>query len=117
MDRRAVITGVLALGLVFGSGSAAFAGETRGNGEPNDNQGKAHSECHYSGLDVADAIEGNPPAFNDDASSKRGNQAPGGKDRYHGVQNWGAYVVYGSSDFLTSIGLHPGQACRGNATH
>lgn len=117
MDRRAVITGVLALGLVFGSASAAFAGETRGNGEPNDNQGKAHSACHYSGLDVADSVENNDLGHDDDWASVRGNQSPAGKDRFHGVQSWGSFVVGGASELLTGMGLHPGMACRGNVTH
>jgi hypothetical protein len=115
MMKRASIVCVVALGLVLGSGGAAMAGETRGNGTDNENNGKARSACHYSGLDVADADEGNPPGLDDDWAGERGNQSPGGEDRYHGVQNWGAYVKAGASGMLTEMGLHPGMACRGNA--
>jgi hypothetical protein len=102
-------------GLVFGSAGAAVAGETRGNGDPNENSGQPHSACHFSGLDEADSVEQNPPPLNDDAVGMRGNQAPAGEERYHGVQNWGAFVQADAEGFLIELGAHPGQACRGNA--
>ena len=108
--KRIAVGCVLALGLVLGSSTAAMAGETRGNGEENENNGKARSACHYSGLDVADAGEGNPPGLDDDVVGMRGNQDKG----YHGVQNWGAFVQADAEQFLIDIGAHPGQACRGN---
>lgn len=96
--------------LVLGSGGAAMAGETRGNGDPNDNNGNPHSACHFSGLDVSDETEGNPPGFDDDWAGERGNQSPGGEDRYHGVQSYGSFVSSGAKDLVPS----PGEACRGN---
>jgi len=108
--KRIAVGCVLALGLVLGSSAAATAGETRGNGEENENNGKARSACHYSGLDVADAGEGNPPGLDDDGVGKRGNQ----EDGYHGVQNWGAFVQAGQSVILERLGLPPGKTCRGN---
>lgn len=100
---------VLMAGLVFGSSGAAMAGETRGNGDPNDNNGQPRSECHYSGLDQADEVEmaaGQPPEFNDDWAGERGSQKKG----YHGVQSYGAFVSSGAKAFVPS----PGEACRGN---
>jgi hypothetical protein len=104
---------LLVAGLVFGSAGAAVAGETRGNGDPNDNSGQPRSACHFSGLDQADDVEaegGQPPAFNDGTRAVRGNQSPGGEDRYHGVQNWGSFARTGD---VPPAG--PGEECRGNA--
>jgi hypothetical protein len=42
--------------------------------------------------------------------AERGNQSPGGTDRYHGVQNYGIFVKAGLKPFLPS----PGQACNGS---
>ena len=111
--KKTLACAVVAVALVLGSGGAAMAGETRGNGDPNDNSGQPHSACHFSGLDVADAGEGNPPGFDDDWAGERGNQSPGGMDRYHGVQSYGAFVSSGAKDFVPS----PGEACRGNVVH
>lgn len=50
--------------------------------------------------------------FDDDAFAVRGNQSPGGVDRYHGVQSYGSFVsrVPGAKAFLPS----PGVACNGS---
>ena len=64
----------------------------------------------FSGLDTADAIEGNPEGFNDDALAMRGNQSPGGVDRYHGVQSYGVFVRADLKDVVPS----PGMACNGS---
>ena len=63
----------------------------------------------FSGLDTADAIEGNPEGFDDDALAMRGNQSPGGVDRYLGVQSYGIFVRAGLKAFEPS----PGTACNG----
>ncbi len=39
----------------------------------------------------------------------RGNQSPGGVDRYHGVQSYGIFVQAGLKDIVPS----PGMACNG----
>ena len=96
-------------GLVFGSAGAAVAGETRGIGDPNDNNGQPRSACHFSGLDQADAVEeeaGQPPEFADDWAGERGSQTNG----YHGVQNWGSFARTGDAP-----PSGPGEECRGNA--
>lgn len=108
---KRTITGcVIALGLVFAGAGAAQAGEVNGNGKPIPAPDRANSECAYSGLDTSDALENNPPGFNDDALAVRGNQSPGGKDRYHGVQNYGMFVKAGLKGVVPS----PGLACNGS---
>ncbi|GAA2034227.1 hypothetical protein GCM10009819_18000 [Agromyces tropicus] len=99
--KRAFIGCVVALGLVVGGAAgAAFAGETNGKGEPIPGAHKAHSACAYSGRDVPDEIEANPPGFDDDFVT-------GGH-----VQSYGMYVRAGLKDdpHVPS----PGIACRGN---
>jgi hypothetical protein len=59
---------------------------------------KAHSACHFSGRDLPDADEHNPPGFDDDAIT-------GGH-----VQSYGQIVSFGLKDAFPS----PGVACRGN---
>ncbi|MFE6509235.1 hypothetical protein ACFVDI_02420 [Nocardioides sp. NPDC057767] len=100
----------IAAGLVLAGAGAASAGEVNGTGGEIPAPDHASSECVFSGLDTADAIEGNPPQFNDDALGVRGNQSPGGEDRYHGVQSYGIFVRAGLKEFVPS----PGEACRGN---
>jgi hypothetical protein len=102
---------LIVAGLVFGSAGAAVAGETRGNGDPNDNNGQPHSACHFSGIDVSDDIElaEDPEGFPDDGIGERGSQ----KNGYHGVQSYGAIVAAGGKAFVPS----PGEACRGNVPH
>jgi len=104
---------LIVAGLVFGSAGAAVAGETRGNGDSNENNGQPRSACHFSGLDQADVVEeaeGQPEAFADDALAVRGNQTHAGEYRYHGVQNWGTFARTGETP---PVG--PGEECRGNA--
>ncbi|WP_242494610.1 hypothetical protein [Nocardioides zhouii] len=64
----------------------------------------------FSGLDTLDSLEGNPEGFDDDLLAVRGNQSPGGVDRYHGIQSYGMFVKAGAKAFLPS----PGQACNGS---
>ncbi|GAB3020733.1 hypothetical protein GCM10011376_22930 [Nocardioides flavus (ex Wang et al. 2016)] len=101
---------VVAAGLVLAVAGTASAGEVNGNGDEIPAPDRAASECVFSGLDTADSIEGNPPQFNDDALAVRGNQSPGGVDRYHGVQSYGIFVRAGLKDVVPS----PGQACNGS---
>ena len=96
--KRAVIGCIVALGLVVGGGAgAAFAGETNGKGDPVPGAEKANSACAFSGRDLPDSIEGNPPGFDDDAVT-------GGH-----VQSYGMYVRAGLKGEVPS----PGDACRG----
>jgi hypothetical protein len=99
----------VAAGLVLSGAGIANAGEYRGPGSSSDTPAPTHaaSACAFSGQDHADSIENNPPGFNDDALAMRGNQSPGGVDRYHGVQSYGIYVRAGLKDAVPS----PGQAC------
>jgi hypothetical protein len=101
---------IVAAGIVLGSGGAAMAAEVNGNGDPVPGAHNAHSECAFSGLDTADALEMNPPGFDDDAIAVRGNQSPAGVDRYHGVQSYGTIVRAGGKATAPS----PGMACRGD---
>jgi len=108
--KRVMSVCALTAGLVLAGAGAASAGEVNGKGDPIPAPGNASSECVFSGLDTADSLEGNPPGFDDDALAVRGNQSPGGVDRYHGVQSYGMFVRAGLKEFLPS----PGEACRGN---
>lgn len=96
--KRAIIGCVAALGLVLGGASTAFAGETNGNGDPIPGADTAHSACAFSGQDLPDSIEGNPPGFDDDFVTNG-----------H-VQSYGKYVSHGLKSAVPS----PGDACRGN---
>jgi len=110
--KRLAIGCAIALGLVAAGSSAAYAGETNVNGDPTSGPSHASSECAYSGLDRADAVENNPPGFDDDAIAMRGNQSPGGVERYHGVQSYGSFVKAGMKD---GYGIpSPGVACNGS---
>ncbi|WP_194409434.1 hypothetical protein [Microbacterium cremeum] len=104
--RKTLACAAVAVALVLGGGGAAMAGEVNGNG--GEAQGAAHakSACAFSGQDTADAIEGNPPGFDDDALAMRGNQKHG----YRGIQSYGMFVSAG-----VDVGVNPGMACRGNA--
>lgn len=108
--KRLIGSCVLAAGLVVSGAGAATAGEVNGNGQDIPAPQHAASECVFSGLDTLDAIEGNPEGFDDDALAVRGNQSPGGVDRFHGVQSYGIYVRAGLKEFVPS----PGMACRGH---
>lgn len=96
--RRIAATCALALGFVLAGTSTAHAGETNGNGDPIPGAHNASSECAFSGQDLPDSIENNPPGFDDDAVA------------IHGVQTYGQYVAAGLKAFVPS----PGVACRGN---
>jgi hypothetical protein len=96
--RKVIIGGALAAGLTLGVGGTAFAGEVNGKGESIPGAHKASSECAFSGQDLPDDIENNPPGFDDDAIMIRG------------VQSYGPFVSQGLKAFVPS----PGDACRGN---
>ena len=108
--KRVMSACAVAAGLVLASAGAASAGEVNGNGEDIPATTHASSECAFSGLDTLDSIEGNPEGFDDDALAMRGNQSPGGADRYHGVQSYGIFVRAGLKAFVPS----PGEACNGS---
>jgi hypothetical protein len=96
--KRITIGCLVAVGLVLGGTSTAFAGETNGNGDPIPGADRASSACAFSGRDLPDSIEGNPPGFDDD-------DVTGGH-----VQSYGQIVRAGGKAFAPS----PGDACRGN---
>lgn len=104
---KSLLVSVAAAGLVLGVSGTAHAGEVNGNGEDIPAPTRASSECVFSGQDTADAIEDNPEGFDDDGLAVRGNQSPGGKDRYHGVQNYGMFAKV----HLKAVVPSPGQAC------
>jgi len=108
--KRWVATCAITAGLVLSGGGVANAGEVNGNGLDIPAPTQAASECVFSGQDTADSIEDNPEGFDDDALAMRGNQSPGGVDRYHGVQSYGIFVKAGLKDFVPS----PGMACNGS---
>ena len=108
--KRLIGSCILAAGLVVSGAGAATAAEVNGNGADIPAPSRAASECVFSGLDTADSIEGNPEGFDDDALAVRGNQSPGGVDRYHGVQSYGMFVRAGLKELVPS----PGTACRGS---
>ena len=95
---------VIAVGASFVLCGPVFAGETTGTGEPTKGGDKAHSACVFSGQDVADGVEGNPPGFDDDWASAR----PGHSQVL--VQSYGSYVRAGAKAFVPS----PGEACNGS---
>ena len=108
MRIRSVLIAVGCGIVVTGTGGTAFAGEYNGsNGNDTPATLNAHSVCAFSGLDHSDSIENNPPGFNDDGIAVRGNQSPGGVDRYHGVQSYGSFVRSGLKSDVPS----PGDAC------
>jgi hypothetical protein len=108
--KRLIGSCAVAAGLVLSGSSVANAGEVNGNGSDIPAPTRAASECVFSGLDTSDAIEGNPEGFDDDPLAMRGNQSPGGVDRYHGVQSYGIFVRAGLKDLVPS----PGMACNGS---
>lgn len=107
--KRLIASCAIAAGLVLSGAGIASAGEVNGNGKDIPAPTRAASECVFSGLDTADALEDNPPGFDDDALAMRGNQSPAGVDRYHGVQSYGIFVRAGLKDLVPS----PGEACNG----
>ncbi|AEG42871.1 hypothetical protein [Isoptericola variabilis] len=100
--KRVLITSVTVLGLVVGGAAAAQAGETNGRGDPIPGAHTASSACAFSGQDRLDALENQPPEFNDD-------HLYGFRERGR-VQSYGMYVKNGLKGVVPS----PGIACRGN---
>lgn len=96
--KRITIGCIVAVGLVLGGASTAFAGETNGNGDPIPGAHNASSACAFSGQDLPDAEENQPPEFDDDFVT----------DGH--VQSYGRWVSHGFKDAVPS----PGEACRGN---
>ncbi|WP_125775096.1 hypothetical protein [Antribacter gilvus] len=96
--RRVIMTCAVAAGLTLGGGMSAQAGETNGNGDPIPGAFMASSACAFSGQDLPDAMEPQPPEFDDDFVTD-------GR-----VQSYGRWVSHGFKEFLPS----PGEACRGN---
>ncbi|MEO7447552.1 MAG: hypothetical protein ABI336_04700 [Humibacillus sp.] len=89
---------VAALGISIVGASGAFAGESTGSGKTTPiSQYRAASICSFSGQ--------NPERFLD---PKDPNYEPG-----H-TQSWGQ-IPKAERAFLRTIGLSPGEACRGNA--
>ena len=107
--KRWIEISAVAAGLVLATAGTASAGEATGNGKPTPAPGNAASECVFSGQDTQDASArrhrgATRPMFDDDALAVRGNQSPGGVDRYHGVQNYGIFVRAGLKDVVPSPG-------------
>ncbi|UWF77857.1 hypothetical protein [Microbacterium neungamense] len=98
---KTAIGAALALVFVLGSSGTAMAGEYTGQGGDVRGGDKAHSACHFSGQDVPDDVEMNPPGFDDDMITEG-----------H-VQSYGQYVRAGMKAVMPS----PGDACRGNVMH
>ena len=96
--RRAIVGLVVVTSVVLGTSATAFAGEINGKGEPIPGARNASSECAFSGRDLPDEIENNPPGFDDDSIT------------IHGAQSYGQFVSAGLKDAVPS----PGVACRGN---
>jgi hypothetical protein len=96
--KRVVITFAVALGVTVGGAMSAHAGEYDGKGDPVPGAHMASSACAFSGRDLPDEIENNPPGFDDDAVT-------GGH-----VQSYGILVSHGLKAAFPS----PGVACRGN---
>ncbi|MFD6140273.1 hypothetical protein [Promicromonospora sp. NPDC060271] len=96
--KRVLMTCVVAAGLTVGGAMSAHAGETNGNGDPIPGAFNASSACAFSGRDLPDDQEDQPPQFDDDFVT-------GGH-----VQSYGKYVSHGLKGAVPS----PGEACRGN---
>jgi hypothetical protein len=96
--KRVIMTLVVTAGLTVGGAMSAQAGETNGRGEPIPGAFNASSACAFSGQDLPDDQEVQPPEFDDDFVT----------DGH--VQSYGRWVSHGFKDFVPS----PGEACRGN---
>ena len=109
---QVVAVGLGSAALIVGSSTSAFAGE----------QARDHTNsiCAFSGLDVQDFENGgteepDPEGNYDDDAAMRGNQSPGGVDRYHGVQSYGILVVALMEAGVPKEALpSPGMACNGH---
>lgn len=99
--KRTAVGVAAAAALLLGLSGTASAGEYDGRGEPVPGGVNGRSECSYSGRDIPDSEENNPPGFDDDALAIRG------------VQSYGQFVSQGLKEGVPS----PGTACRGNAEH
>ncbi len=97
--KRLAIGLIVTVGFVLGGSVPAHAGEYNGKGGPVPGAENASSACAYSGRDMPDDVEGNPPGFDDDEYT----------DGH--VQSYGILVRAGLKAFVPS----PGVACRGNA--
>lgn len=97
--KRTLITCVMAAGMLLVGAGSASAGEVTGKGKTTQAPMHAKSICAFSGLDTPDAIENNPPGFDDDFLG-------------HGTQSYGQFVAFGlKADLATEM---PGTSCRGN---
>jgi hypothetical protein len=61
--RRAIIGLAVVASVMLGTSAAAHAGEVNGKGEPIPGAHNASSECAFSGRDLPDSIENNPPGL------------------------------------------------------
>ncbi|MEO5610361.1 MAG: hypothetical protein ABIQ61_00340 [Ornithinibacter sp.] len=93
---------IVALGFVLGGAASAQAGEYNGKGGPVPGGENGKSACSFSGRDVSDLVEGNPPGFDDDALTSQRNS----------TQSYGLFVSLGTKADVPS----PGEACRGNVS-
>lgn len=91
---------IVALGFVLGGAASAQAGEYNGKGGKVPGGEKGKSACSYSGRDVPDRVEGNPPGFDDDGLTSQRNF----------TQSYGLFVSLGMKGVVPG----PGEACRGN---
>ena len=73
--RRAAIGLVVVMSVVLGTSATASAGEVNGKGEPIPGARNASSESAFSGRDLPDEIENNPPGFDDDSITIHGAQS------------------------------------------
>ena len=96
--RKTLVAALLCSSIVGVSAGSALAGEYNGKGEPVPGGKTGKSECSYSGKDVDDAVEGNPPGFDDDDITAVGNTR---------VQSYGMIVRIGGKAGAPS----PGFAC------
>lgn len=96
--RKAVVGMGLAAALSLTMSGTVMAGEYNGKGKPVPGGVNGKSECSYSGKDVDDSVENNPPGFDDDDVTAVGNTR---------VQSYGILVKAGLKDFIPS----PGVAC------
>ena len=100
--RRILTTAVATGAMVLASSTIAVAGEYDGNGNHVPGGVRGASLCSFSGLDIADDLEDNPPGRNDDDVALN----------YHGVQSYGQFVSLGAN--LRGTPLHPGSSCNPN---
>ena len=101
--RRSFLTAMCVLAIMFGSASAALAGEVTGKGKATAGPTNANSICVFSGLnDDPDA-----PILSAEPIPVIAPNGPGGR-----TQNYGQDVRYG---LLTPAIVTPGQTCQGGS--